>query len=92
MKKPIVITSLAMRFSESDGWTRELLEQYVTGKIHKRGYGPDEAEYPYYILDLSSHLCVTKLIADGHVGELLGKDRWHELANLTDEEILRERL
>lgn len=89
MKKPIVISSLAMRFHKSDGWTEELLNQYlIKGKFVIKETFVDDF---YWILEPYSVLDVERLYKDGHIGELLGKDRWGELKGKSDLEILRDR-
>lgn len=93
MKKRIHITSLAMRFYLQDGWNINLLKTYL-----KKGF---DAEIPivrkgdmggdYLILNPNNSLDVEKLIDDGHVGELVGRDRWDELKGKTDLEVLTDR-
>lgn len=43
------------------------------------------------ILEVDSRLDVDRLVADGHVGELRGRDEYGELKGLTDLEVLRYR-
>lgn len=91
-KKPIQITSLAMRFQLSQGWTLEILNQYLTkGELILKGFGKDEDEDQYYILRPYATLDVEGLVRDGHVGALLGRSSWGELETLTDLEVLKQR-
>lgn len=92
MKKNVSITSLSARFYKRDGWTIELLiascNKYkkMSPTVFELG---DEAEYYIYhpgFLDYKA------LYDDGHIGELLGKDRWGELDGLSDLDILKDRL
>jgi hypothetical protein len=94
MKKPIQITSLAMRFQLSDGWTEELLAPYVM--THNRGSEPfvkkDFNNKDHYLLPaVGTVLNVKGLIDDGHVGDLVGKESWSELDGLSDLAILEDR-
>ena len=89
MKKDIVITSLAMRFPKCQGWSVELLGKYLKkGKLLTFDYGH---EHEYYILEVHSTLDVKALYSDGHVGELVGRDRWAELEGMTDIQVLERR-
>lgn len=91
LKKDIVLSSLAMRFYSFDGWTKELLDQYlIKGHFIAKG-GIDALDPEYWILIPNSILDVDRLMADGHIGELRCKERWGELKYLTDLEILKYR-
>jgi hypothetical protein len=95
MEKKIQISSLNMRFYEVDGWTLELLNQYlVRGKFaymdHKMGFSC-KGEMGYWILEPGSAIDARKLIEDGHVGELVGKERWAELKHMGTLEVLNDR-
>ncbi len=88
MKKLVIITSLSMRFYKSDGWTKELLEQYLlTGSLKTF---PEDAA-PYWVPNANSSLDIDRLVKDGHVGDLVGKYSYGELQGLSDLEILKER-
>lgn len=88
MKKTIIITNLAMRFYRDYGWDLSILTQY----LKKGGFRYfDDPLDPYWILQAHSVMDVEKLMKDGHVGELLGRDRWSDERNLTDLEILKSR-
>jgi hypothetical protein len=88
MPKSVVISSLAMRFYEKHGWTKELLESYLLrGTLTTF---PQDID-PYWILEPYSQLDVERLVADGHVGELVCSDLWGELKGMTDLEILKQR-
>lgn len=91
MKKPVVITSLAMRFCKHHGWTEEDLTPYLTGKLILRGFGDGELQDQYLILEVYSRLDVKKMLDDEVIGELLCKDQWGELKGLTDLQILQRR-
>lgn len=89
--KNIVISSLAMRFYECDGWTYGLLQKYlIRGDFFRK---PSfDVEGFYYILDPEeSSLDIDSLIKDGHVGELIWKERWPDLIGLSDLQILKGR-
>jgi hypothetical protein len=91
-KMPVEITSLAMRFCKFDGWTEEILNSYlISGNLVLRGFGDNESEAKYYILEVNSRLDVKRMIEDGIVGELDGRDRWSELKGKTDLEVLMDR-
>lgn len=92
MKKPIVITSLSMRFYVDNGWTLDLLEKYVKKKTSKDAFRYFDGEYAkYWIANPYTVLDVSKLMEDGHVGELRGKESWGELEGLTDLKVLENR-
>jgi hypothetical protein len=91
MKKPIVITSLAMRFCKNYGWTEEDLTPYLTGKLVLRGFGINESEDQYWILDVGSRLDVKKMLDDGVIGDVLCKEQYGELKGMTDLEVLQHR-
>ena len=86
--KPVEITSLSMRFYELGGWTQEILEPYVVSGFLTTF---PEDELKYWILSAHSRLDVERLISDGHIGELLGRDRWSELKGLSDLQVLNYR-
>lgn len=88
---PVVITSLAMRFYKYNGWTEEELTPYLTGKVKLRGFGEDESRDQYWILEMGSKLDVKKMLDDGLIGELLCKEEYGELRDMTDLEILQHR-
>ena len=93
VKNSIVITSLAMRFYKSNGWTEETLTPYLTGKLVLRGFGINELQDQYYILDhnVGSHLNVKKMLDEGIIGELLCREQYGELRGMTDLEVLQDR-
>lgn len=91
MKKPVLITSLAMRFRESDGWVEENLKPYLSGKLVLRGFGPNEELERYWILDVGSHLDIDRMVSDGVVGEAAGKDYWAETRVVSDIDAMKLR-
>ena len=88
MKKPISITSLAMRFYRNDGWTEEILKPYL---VRGEFFYFEKDKLPYWILTAGSQLNVTKLFMDGHIGELRGRAAWTECEGMTDMEVLQSR-
>lgn len=88
--KIVEITSLAMRFPASC-WTYDDLKPYLTGDLIKRGFGINESEYCYYILDVGSHLNIDQMFADGIVSEVVGKDSWGETRHLSDIDAMKRR-
>lgn len=91
MKKPVVITSLAMRFLEAHGWTEAELKPYLRGKLVLRGFGTNEGLERYWILDVGSQLDIDRMVADGVVGEALGKEYWGETREVSDIEAMKLR-
>ena len=90
--KPVVISSLAVRFYSAHGWTRELLEQYVVrGRLEEKhfNFGKDD---PYWIPDVGCDMDVRRLMNDGHVGEVQGKEDWGETRGMSDYEVLKLRM
>lgn len=91
-KKKVVITSLAMRFYESHGWTLKLLKKYLkSGDIVKKEGWPQLGVSNYFILDVGSSIDIDRLYEDGHIGEVMGKYDYLELFKLSDKEALKER-
>jgi hypothetical protein len=91
MKNPVVITSLGMRFYRSNGWTEEVLTPYLTGSLKLRGFGINESEDQYWILDVGSRLDVKKMLDDEVIGDVLCKEQYGELKGLSDLEVLNHR-
>lgn len=91
MKYPVVITSLTMRFYKFNGWTEEQLVPYLTGNVVLRGFGENEQDDQYWILDVDRRLNIKKMLEDEVIGELLCKDQYGELKGMTDEEVFNYR-
>lgn len=89
--KPVVITSLAMRFLVGCGWTEADLEPYLSGRLVRRGFGPNEEDDQYFILSVGSKLDVDKMFEDGIVGEVFGKSEYGETRNKSDIEAMKIR-
>jgi hypothetical protein len=91
-KKPVIITSLAMRFPISLGWTLDILNSYlIEGSFEKKTGWPELGMSDYYILNVGSILDTDKLYKDGHVGPLCGRANYDELKYLSDLEVLKSR-
>lgn len=93
MNKRIHITSLGMRFYVNDGWSLELLRTYLSKSLPSEESFAQMGDFggPYYILKPGGAIDSSRLIREGHVGELVGRNRWGELKGLSDLEILNDR-
>jgi hypothetical protein len=72
MKKPVHSSNLALRFYRQDGWTREILENYLTrGKLvdSAERFG-DTDDTSYFILAVGARFDIGELHRD-HVGEVI---------------------
>jgi hypothetical protein len=89
MKRPVVISSLAMRFYKSHGWTIDELSKYLKkGSFDtKSSFDNDE----YYILEVGAELDIDRMYEDDLIGDLYGKDNYGEIKNKTDREALMDR-
>lgn len=89
-RKPVVISTMAMRFYSKYGWTADILARYlVRGSLREFDKGSEE--FHYFVLETHSELDVERMVLDGHIGELLDKDRWGELKGMSDLQILQDR-
>lgn len=92
--KSVVITSLAMRFYKHHGWTEDDLKKYLKrGSLALRGFGDEELENQYWIMEVGSQIDVDKMFEDGVVDEdnVLCKDQWGETRDLTGREAMKRR-
>ena len=85
--KRIVLSSLAARYHEVDGWSLDVLNKYLErGSWAKMNYLPLD-DRPYYVLEVGSRVNVDKLFRDFDI-ELVG--RWNDDTG-TDQEVLETR-
>lgn len=56
-----------------------------------RGFGDDELQDQYWILNVGSRLDIKKMLDDGVIGEVLCKEYYGELKGLTDLQVLNHR-
>ena len=87
MKKPVCISSLAMRFYVGDGWDRETVEKYADGEVIEFDSGKP---WMYFIPAVNTHMDVERLYAE-EVSHCRSYEEHGELRGLSDLEILRRR-
>ena len=88
---PVIITNLAMRFPVNEGWSARLLERYlVRGKLILRGFGPNESQMRYYILDVGSELDLDMMFKELKI-VVYGKEDYGETKNLSDKDAMKTR-
>lgn len=91
-RKPVMITSLSVRFYLSNGWSREALQPYVVkGGLSLRGFGPNESEDQYLIPAVYTRMDMRRMLEDGLIGEIRGSENYTELRGLTALEMLETR-
>ena len=83
-------SNLALRFYIREGWTKELLETFVTkGKVaHCSGFETEREDMKYYLPGAYTTMDVDRLME--HVGEV--KRRFDDFPEETDREFIKRML
>lgn len=90
----VVITSLAMRFHEHDGWTKEILDRYLShGSFRERHYGDliGKPDGKYWILEVGASLDVDRMFLDGVVDAVVGGADYGETRTLSGPDAMKTR-
>lgn len=89
-KKEVSSSNLALRFEKSQGWTRQILESYLTkGKIlDTEILMGDRRDDAYFILDVGSALDLDRLYED-HVGKVYRA--FDDYPEMTDLEFMKSK-
>lgn len=74
----IYSSHLALRFYRRDGWTEELVREYIQGELVYR----DDGELGYFIPDVSAIVLSQKVLSDGHIVSRWAKDAELHLTDL----------
>lgn len=86
MKKPVVITSLSIRFYKHDGWDLKTLSKYSKGDFTFK----DCLLAGYYIPDVGTKIDFKNLL-NNEISTVLGKDSYGETKGRSDLEALETR-
>lgn len=75
MKKPVHSSHLALRFYKHDGWTKEILDQYITrGRVMDQREGQEVRDYWLLDHELASRLDMPRLLEN----EISKVVRWYD--------------